>query len=96
MPDRHDPVLAQAADRYWDAVFLDQSPDTDLERLDPGLAATVRRMRALDDPPPANPDFPSRLWEDLMSAHGRLLHKPVRLAQLCAAARIIHFTEITD
>ena len=85
MPDRHDPLLAQVADRYWDAVFRDESLDSDLERFDPGLAATVRRMHALDDPPPANPDFPSRLWEDLMSAHG--LAADLRLRPVNAPGR---------
>jgi hypothetical protein len=57
-------------DRYWDAVFQGEPAGSDLGALDPDLVATVRRVHALNVAPTADPAFGSRLWEDLMRAHG--------------------------
>ncbi|HEY7030067.1 MAG TPA: sigma-70 family RNA polymerase sigma factor, partial [Thermomicrobiales bacterium] len=70
MPDRRDLPLDLTLDRFWDEVFRGEPAGSDLEPLDPGLAATVRRVHALETAPPADPVFASRLWEDLMHAQG--------------------------
>ena len=67
MPDRNGAFSPEIAlDRYLDAVAagLATAPD---EHLDPGLAATVQRVHALDVTPQPHPTFASSLWEDLMS-----------------------------
>src|SRR5688572_32793038 len=70
MHDRRDLPLAQSMDRYWDEVFQGEPAGSDLGALDPDLEATVRRVHALNVAPAADPAFASRLWEDLMRAHG--------------------------
>jgi sugar lactone lactonase YvrE len=70
MPDRRDLPLDLTLDRFWDETFGGDPAGSDLETLDPGLAATVRRVHALNTAPPADPVFASRLWEDLMHAQG--------------------------
>lgn len=68
MPDRdHDLLLAEALDRHWDAVFAG-ARDPVLDATDPGLAATVQRVHALDAAVEPHPVLATKLWEDLMSA----------------------------
>lgn len=66
MPERN-PTLELALDRHWDAV-LNRTSAPPADEVDPGLAATVRRVRALDVAPPPHPAFAATLWEDLMDA----------------------------
>lgn len=70
MHDRRDVPLAHAIDRYWDEVFQGSPAGSDPEALDPDLAATVRRVHALNVAPTADRVFASRLWADLMGAQG--------------------------
>jgi hypothetical protein len=74
MRDRDDLPLELALDRHWDEIVRGEpagSPEHPLDpALDPGLAATVRRVHELDEAPPADPAFAARLWEDLMHAQG--------------------------
>jgi outer membrane protein assembly factor BamB len=70
MREQRDPRLDLTLDRYWDGVFGGDPAGSAPEPLDPELAATVRRVHELDTAPPANPVFASRLWEELMHAHG--------------------------
>src|SRR5262249_48902447 len=86
MPDRRDLPLDLTLDRFWDEAFRGEPAGSDLESLDPGLAATVRRVHALDTAPPANPVFASRLWEDLMHAQGIAGHISLRPALLTPPA----------
>jgi DNA-binding beta-propeller fold protein YncE len=72
MPERNrrESELAAALDRHWDTVLAgDPSPaDLSFTDLDPGLAATVQRVHALDVTPRPHPAFASVLWEDLMQS----------------------------
>jgi hypothetical protein len=84
MADRHDDrSLELMLDRFWDESFLGEpagSEPSNLETTDPGLAATVRRVHALNLAPAANSSFADRLWEDLMysqSIAGTLAPHPI-------------------
>lgn len=66
MPDERFPPPERALDWYWDRVFRGDPAGPVPEGLDPELAASVRRVRALDSAPAADPAFASRLWEDLV------------------------------
>jgi sugar lactone lactonase YvrE len=67
MPDRDRSVTPEIAlDHYWDAILADAHASE--EDLDPGLAATVQRVHALDAASSPRPAFAATLWEDLMSA----------------------------
>jgi hypothetical protein len=65
---RRERAVAEALDRYWDAVRGDvrSAPPDELE---PALAATARRVQALDTTQTPHPAFASALWEELMTSH---------------------------
>src|SRR5688572_505975 len=72
MPDeeyRHErgDAAGRALDRFWEGMVRGEGPAPDAD-LDPGTAATVRRLHAHDDTPGANPAFANRLLEDLMGS----------------------------
>ena len=52
-------------DRYWDAVLAGEPGAIDRD-LDPVLAATVRRVHALDAKPIPSSQFSAKLWEVLV------------------------------
>jgi DNA-binding beta-propeller fold protein YncE/mannose-6-phosphate isomerase-like protein (cupin superfamily) len=59
--------LEVALDRHWDAVLSGASSSL-LDGTDPGLAATVRRVHALDNAADPRPNLAATLWEDLMAS----------------------------
>lgn len=77
MPDRDDRPQADAIDRYWDEVFRGRPAGAAPDALDPDLAATVRRLRALDAAPAADPGFAARLWADLIRGEEAPLPQPL-------------------
>lgn len=66
MPDRSDLHLDLALDRYMDELVLGAPAGADPGILEPGLAATVRRVHALNRAPQAESRYADRLWNDLM------------------------------
>lgn len=70
MPDPRDLRLDLSIDRYMDELVLGEAASADPEALDPGLAATVRRVQALNWAPKAELRFADRLWNDLMIPYG--------------------------
>ena len=53
--------------RYWDDVVRAGPSAPAAADLDRALAETVRRLHALDQPPPPEVGLAERIWEDLMS-----------------------------
>jgi hypothetical protein len=50
--------------QYWDAIVLEESRPTDA--VDPDLAATIRRVHAIDDTPLPDAAFAARLEIELL------------------------------
>jgi outer membrane protein assembly factor BamB len=65
MPNSGDLQIDLRLDHYYDEVLLGVRAGSGLEERDPALAATVRRLNELDPVVLANPDFVSKLWNDL-------------------------------
>src|SRR4029079_1541847 len=66
MPNTSDLSLDLRLDRYFDEIFLGDPSVSGLTAKEPALAATVRRLGELNAPNIANPEFASKLWNDLI------------------------------
>src|SRR5215207_1499385 len=95
MPDHADRDLDLAIDRYLDELLLSGPAGADGAAPDPGLAATVRRVQALNRVPTADALFADRLWNELMDLQSnagdsqRAVH-PAPLASGLSAAPLPH------
>jgi hypothetical protein len=58
--------LAEVVDRAWDAWLRDGAIDPALERRDPALARTLRRVATLEPAPAPSPAFAARLQTELL------------------------------
>jgi outer membrane protein assembly factor BamB len=85
MPEHGDLPIDLRLDRYYDEVFLGDPAGSGKDALDPSLAATVRRLRELDAVEPANPEFASKLWKDLVLAQDTAIDNRAREISFAAA-----------